>query len=225
MKAEYIAKKRIAAGCKVFLLLGLICIPAIQTQAQGREHRLVDHIEVNVAIPGGNDSLCTLKFLEEWVIDPQANSILKQVVEWDTCCSGFLGNLAVKNGTIPIRNISYEFHLLDPHLVASGNVAFPEPDSLDGPTRQLQEELIALITARNNFGDRYRLEDQLLSVIFHEEWSMDPASLEVTKRVRTIIPVIWQRRQTEAGDPVNDAETGLPVYYKNQLQQVNLRNP
>jgi hypothetical protein len=43
--------------------------------------------------------------------------------------------------------------------------------------------------------------------------------------VRAITPVIWQRRQTEAGDPVNEADTGLPVYYKNQMQQINLRNP
>lgn len=202
---------------RVLPLLGLLCLPAIymdaqsQEQVQVRKHRLVDFIEVNVAIPGGEDSLYILKFLEEWVIDPKQPSISKQVLEFD--------------GTIPLRNISYEFHLLDPHLVASGNIAFPEPDSMDGPTRQLQEELIALITARNNFEKRYRLEDQLLSVIFHEEWSQDPETFEVTKRVRAITPVIWQRRQTEAGDPVNEADTGLPVYYKNQLQQIHLRNP
>ncbi len=202
---------------RVLPLLGLLCLPAIymdaqsQEQVEDRKHRLVDHIEVSVAIPGGEDSLSTLRFLEEWIIDPKQASISKQVLEFD--------------GTTPLRNISYEFHLLDPHLVASGNIAFPEPDSMDGPTRQLQEELIALITARDNFNKRYQPKDQLLSVIFHEEWSQDPETFKVTKRVRAITPVIWQRRQTEAGDPVNEAETGLPVYYKNQLQQINLRNP
>ena len=204
-------------------LLGIFLSPAIQTwaqdpdqeqaqeQIQNQKHRLVDFVEVNVEIQGGQDSLYILKFLEEWVIDPKQTSISKQVLEFD--------------GTIPLRNISYEFHLLDPHLVASGNIAFPEPDSMDGPTRQLQEELIALITARDNFNERYQPKDQLLSVIFHEVWNQDPVTLKVTKRVRAITPVIWQRRQTEAGDPVNEAETGLPVYYKNQMQQINLRNP
>jgi len=210
-----ISKKVLLA--RVLPLLGLLCLPAIykhaqsQEQVQDRKHRLVDFIEVSVAIPGGEDSLYILKFLEEWVIDPIRPSVSKQVLEFD--------------GSISLRDISYEFHLLDPHLVASGNRAFPEPDSMDGPTRQLQEELIALITARNNSEKRYQLEDQLLSVIFHEEWSQDPGTFEVTKRVRALTPVIWQRRQTEAGDPVNEADTGLPVYYKNQLQQINLRNP
>ncbi len=202
---------------RVLPLLGLLCLPAIYMDAQSQEqvqdlkHRLVDHIEVSVAIPGGEDSLSTLRFLEEWVIDPIQASISKQVLEFD--------------GTISFRNISYEFHLLDPHLVSSGNRAFPEPDSMDEPTRQLQEALIALISARANFKQTYRLEDQILSVIFYEEWSQDPETFEVTKRVRAITPVIWQRRQTETGDPVNEANTGLPVYYKNQLQQINLRNP
>ncbi len=202
---------------RVLPLLGLLCLPAIymdaqsQEQVEDRKHRLVDHIEVSVAIPGGEDSLSTLRFLEEWVIDPIQASISKQVLEFD--------------GTISFKNISYEFHLLDPHLVSSGNRAFPEPDSMDEPTRQLQEALIALISARANFKQTYRLEDQILSVIFYEEWSQDPETFEVTKRVRAITPVIWQRRQTEAGDPVNEANTGLPVYYKNQLQQINLRNP
>ncbi len=218
-------------------LLGIFCIPAIQTEAQVvaqeqeravalvREHVLMDYVEVNMKIPGGTDSLCNLKFLEEWFIDPLQPSISKKVFEHDSACSDLWRNLAIKNGSISLRNISYEFQLLDPHLVASGNIAFPEPDSMDGPTRQLQEELIALITVRANFEERYQLEDQLLSVIFHEEWSQDPVTLKVTKRVRAITPVIWQRRQTETGDPVNEAETGLPVYYKNQMQQVKLRNP
>ncbi len=140
---------------RVLPLLGLLCLPAIYIDAQSQEqvqdlkHRLVDHIDVSVAIPGGEDSMSTMRFLEEWVIDPIQASISKQVLEFE--------------GTISLRNISYEFHLLDPHLVASGNRAVPEPDSMDEPTRQLQEALIALITVRANLKQPYQLDNQLLS--------------------------------------------------------------
>ena len=107
----------------------------------------------------------------------------------------------------------------------SGNIAFPEPDSMDSPTRQLQDQLIALVIARSNAGKRYRLSEQMLSVIFEEDWSINPTNLMVSKKVRAITPVIWQRRQTETGEPINEAETGLPVYYKLSLQPIPLRNP
>ena len=57
---------------RVLPLLGLLCLPAIYMDAQSQEqvqdlkYRLVDHIEVSVEIPGGEDSLSTLRFLEEW---------------------------------------------------------------------------------------------------------------------------------------------------------------
>ncbi len=190
-------------------LLAILFLPTIQTVAQ--KHRLVDYVEMKEEVQGGEDSLHILKFLEDWIIDPIHPSISKEVLEFD--------------GSLPFRNISYEFHLLDPHLLSSGNKAFSEPDSMDGPTRKLQKELITLVTARGNIEERYQLEDQLLSVIFHEEWRQNPETLQVTKKVRAITPVIWQRRQTEAGDPVNEADTGLPVYYKIELQQLSLRNP
>jgi hypothetical protein len=210
---------------RILPLLGLFCLPAIYVVAQGQSHHLVDHVEVNLEIPGQKDSLCLLTFLEDWVIDVEQTSISKRVLQWDSSCSTILRALPLKNGSVQLKNISYEFHLLDPHLVASGNRAFPEPDSMDEPTRMLQEELIALVSKLSDAGKRYPLTNQMLSMIFHEEWSMDPAALEVTKKVRGITPVIWQRRQTKSGDPVNEAETGLPVYYKMELQRLPLRNP
>ena len=71
---------------------------------------------------------------------------------------------------------------------------------------------------------RYDPDKQLLSVIFHEEWFMDPVSGQITKKVLGLTPVIWQRRLTTTGDPVNEAGTGKPVYYKNQLSRIELRN-
>ena len=109
--------------------------------------------------------------------------------------------------------------------MASDNRAFSEPDSMDGPTRQLQDQLIALVNARSDAGERYRLPEQMLSVIFEEDWSINSTNLVVSKKVRAITPVIWQRRQTETGEPINEAETGFPVYYKIELQQISLRNP
>ncbi len=250
MKQRYVAKKskmtggKVAAGKvapgKVTWLLGFFCLMAIparaqdqgieQTQDQDMKPRdqgyhLVDDVEITLEVPGQKDTVCKLRFLEDWFIDPRANSIQKQVVRWDSCCFEILSSLPTKNGSIPIKNISYEFHLLDPHLVASQNKAFPEPDSMDAPTRQLQDQLIALITARTSFEERYQLDQQLLSLIFHEDWSINPTNLVVSKKVRAITPVIWQRRQSETGEPINEAETGLPVYYKIELQQITLRNP
>ena len=225
MKQRYVTKKSKAAGGKVTCLLGFFCLMAIPVWAQDQGFHLVDDVEITLEVPGQKDTVCKLKFLEDWFIDPQANSIQKQVVRWDSCCIEILSSLPTKNGAIPIGNISCEFHLLDPHLVASRNKAFPEPDSLDGPTRLLQDQLIALVIARSDADKRYNLPEQLLSVIFEEAWSLDPENLQFSKRVHALTPVIWQRRQTEAGDPVNEAETGLPVYYKNELQQIILRNP
>ena len=238
MEHRYVKKKSKtartnAAGCKATWVLVLFCITTLPAWAQelgpgqppDRSYHLVDDVEISFAIPGQKDTVCKLRFLEDWFIDVQANSILKQVVRWDSCCFEILSSIPSKNGSIPIRNISYEFHLLDPHLVASSNRAFPEPDSMDVFTREFQAELVALISTRTHYEEMYQLDQQLLSVIFHEDWSLNPTNGMVLKKVRAITPIIWQRRQTEAGDPINEADTGLPVYYKIELKQITLRNP
>lgn len=181
-----------------------------------------------------------IKFQEHWNILPHKSHILKSVMKYsplihnaplastDTLQQRFtllIGQLPVEKGTIRWNNISYEFMLLDPHLTESGNRAFPEPDSMDVWTRKLQSDLIALIQSRSLAGKQYDYSDQLLSVLFHEDWMIDPVTREIDKKVVGITPVIWQRRKTTSGEPVNDAETGLPVYYKNRLHRIDLRNP
>lgn len=229
MEHRYVKKKSKTARCKVTWVFCLLCITALpawaQEQGPNPSYHLVDDVEITLELPGQKDTVCKPKFLEDWFIDTQANSILKQVVRWDSCCFEILSSIPSKNGYIPIRDISYEFHLLDPHLVASGNRAFPEPDSMDVFTRDLQAALVALISARSHYEDMYQLDQQLLSVIFHEDWTINLTNGMVLKKVRALTPVIWQRRQTEAGDPVNEADTGLPVYYKIDLKQISLRNP
>ena len=207
------------------MLAGLLCIPAFHALSQGQTHQLVDFVEVNIETPEGKDTLCIKNFLENWAIDPTGPSVSKRVLDYDTACSDLFNKLPLKNGSISIRNISYEFRFLDPHLVASGNRAFPEPDSMDGPSRQLQQEMVSLVSLHGNAGKMYDLSDQLLSVVFHETWSVDPATFAVSKQVRAVTPMIWQRRQTESGEPINEASTGLPVYYKIALRQISLRNP
>ncbi|MCD4709533.1 MAG: hypothetical protein K8R52_01695 [Bacteroidales bacterium] len=49
--------------------------------------------------------------------------------------------------------------------------------------------------------------------------------LKKRKNENGITPVIWQLRQTAEGEPVHDAETGFPVYYKLKLERIDLRNP
>jgi len=197
----------------------------VRNQLTDGIHDLVDFIDLALETPGGEDTLCNIKFREEWQILPEQHSISKEVLAHDSSCIDLLMDFPERNGSISLQNLSYEFHLLDPHLVLSGNIAFPEPDSMDLPTRRLQGDLIALISELSDAEKRYRLEDQLLSVIFYEDWFIDPHSRRITKMVRGISPVIWQRRKTIAGEPVNDGDTGLPVYYKIELERIDLRNP
>ena len=128
-------------------------------------------------------------------------------------------------GKIRLTDISYEFALLDPHTPGSEDRDFDGPAHMDHSTRKLQQELISLVKGRSAALGRADLDELLLSFYFHETWFIDPVSLQVTKKVHGITPVLWQRRKTTTGVPVNDAESGLPVYYKNRLHRIELRNP
>jgi hypothetical protein len=110
---------------------------------------------------------------------------------------------------VKIRKFSYEFELMDP---ASG-----EKNNLHDPISRLVKEHSPRARAHD-------LDKQLGSVRFREVWRMDPVTHEITRTVQEITPVIWQRRQTAEGEPVNDADSGLPVYYKSRLQPITLRN-
>jgi len=197
----------------------------VRTQVHDGVYTLVDFVDLNLVVQSKQDTLCTMEFLEEWTIRPREHSIVKQVLDLDSSCMALLRTLPERKGIVSIQDLSHEFNLLDPHLISSGNVASPEPDSMDLPTRKLQGDLIDLIQDLSSAANRYDLKDQLLSVIFHEDWSLDPGSRVITKKVNAITPVIWQRRQTVAGEPLNDGDTGLPVYFLIQLERIDLRNP
>ena len=197
----------------------------VQGQVQEEVFTLVDFVDVAPALQELGDSLCTMEFLEEWIIQPAEQTLLKDVLDQDSSCIPLLLNLPERMGKISLRNLSYEFVLLDPHLIASGNRAFPEPDSMDQATRRLQAKLIGLIENLSRTASQYPLKNQLLSVIFHEDWTLDTETRQITKSVWGLTPVIWQRRQSVSGEPINDGETGLPVYFKLQLESIRLRNP
>jgi len=67
---------------------------------------------------------------------------------------------------------------------------------------------------------KYDLKRNVFSVIFFERWSIDPETLYIDKRVNAIAPVLWQRRRSIEGQPFDDPDTGLPVYYKSILFRI-----
>ena len=98
-------------------------------------------------------------------------------------------------------------------------------DLTDQKASQLQETMIALINHRYSFPEVYNPQEQLLSVYFHEDWVIEADHQHVKKKVKGITPVIWQQRQTAEGEPLHDAATGYPVYYKLKLERIELRQP
>jgi hypothetical protein len=206
---------------------------------QEESFRVIDQVDLPVELGGGGPAGLYLELRENWTIFPEKPAIRKETVSFvvmdstgspDTGgerkqrLSEKLGHLPLSRGKVHLGGIEYEFYLLDPHLVGSGPEGFQEPDSMDSLTRELQAALIALVKGRSGNTDRYDLEEQLLSVRFFEEWIIDPVTLEINRQVDAIAPVIWQRRRTVEGEPVNEAGTGWPVYYKNSMATFYLRN-
>ena len=196
---------------------------------QDTTHHVIDFVDLPMDLVGKDpdpdkdrESAWYIEFQETWNISPERSFILKSVVKYtprdrnapasspDTLQLRFttlIRQLPVAKGTMRLRNISYEFMLLD-----------------HSKSRKLQRDLISLIQSRTPSGNRFDYQEQLLSVHFHEDWAIDPVTHEIIKTVHGITPVMWQRRETTTGEPVNDAETGLPVYYKIQLNRIYLRN-
>jgi hypothetical protein len=153
---------------------------------------------------------CSIEFREEWIIDPEGFSISKKVESFELPCEDSATAITLPRGEIRIRNFSFEFVFLD----------LPEKEAKD-----IQVAFLALISKRYSIPDVYDPSDQLLSVYFHEEWIIEPGHELFRKKVRGITPVIWQRRQTANGEPLPDAETGYPVFYKHSLDRIDLRQP
>lgn len=224
----------------LLLVLSIGSGALLQGWSQETRFRVIDQVDLPDALGGSEGSAQYLEFREVWVFNPDRPSIRKESstpvirdTQDTTSSPGDLlrmfgdrvRRLPVREGRVVLEDIRYEFNLLDPHLVGSGVEGFPVPDSMDEATRALQEALIAMVKKRSMNGERYNWEQEMLSVWFREKWSIDPATLEITRLVKSITPVIWQRRQTEEGEPVDEAGTGSPVYYKNSLRPVPLRHP
>ena len=192
--------------------------------AQEGQHRIIDFVEVPAELGNTGDSACFIEFREQWTF-LEKGSLIKEVTGFEFECSREQKDLSLPSGITRIRDINYEFMLLDPHVVESQNRAFSGPDSMDIYTRNLQADLIKLIQRQAPISPRYNLRKQLLSVYFHENWTLGPDTMGISKKVKAITPVIWQRRQTSDGEGVDDGESGLPVYYKTPLEKIVLRQP
>ncbi len=228
--------------CLILLLSGISYVGATY---QDTGHHVIDFVDLPLGkltngrvLNLGNNWL--LEFRETWDISPSQLFLRKSVHSYkpknrnnsqaspDSLQERFnslIRQQPATKGFVRIRNISYEFMLLDPHLLKSGNIAFPEPDSMDYWTRKLQKDLISLVKPKSSVSKHYNYNEQLLSVVFHETWFIDFSALKITKLVEGITPVMWQRRQTNAGEPLDDPDTKLPVYYKIKLDQIDIRNP
>ncbi len=194
------------------VVLFFLLVLGIPTPAwtQGQVYQVVDVIDLPPALSSRPGDSCRIEFREQWTIDVAGSMISKKVSDYGIICSDGTREVPGSGKPLRLKDISYEFFFLDPHLTA---------------TRELQAAIIALVDARFPVNKIYNLPAQLLSVHFHEEWVVAPAQGELRKRVEGITPVIWQLRQTAEGRPVNEAESGLPVYYKLELPRIDLRQP
>ncbi len=214
----------------IFTLLFLFHAGKAEPGIEGKDTtlKILDFIDLPCKWTGGDNGSWYLEFNETWVIPENLSGIGKRVESYTIHSTGqdttLKGNTSISLESILPASISYEFTVLDPHSPGSDNVAFSEPRSMDQYARDIQEVLTQLVLKGSPSAKEYDLKNQLLSVWFHEEWFLDPATGQITKKVHGITPVIWQRRLTEAGEPVDEADTGYPVYYKNQLFRIDLRN-
>jgi len=213
-------------GRLVQLMAGVLVV-AWGTVARGQDQtfRVRDRINLPVQLAGQEAPAWYLVFEGTWTVGAKGAFVTKTVDRYmvfdhqdpnadaDSLRTGFrdlVGATLSSRGRNRFTGITYEFLLRE------------DPDLAAHP---LQEALIPLIRTNSAMADHYDLESQLNSVLFHEEWHVDPVSWDITRKVTGITPVIWQRRKTKEGIPVNDAESGLPVFYKINLEQVTTRNP
>jgi hypothetical protein len=201
--------KKASAEIIIFL-----CLLALQTvrpvYAQENRYQVVDFIELPDELQINPDSLCSMEFREQWIVNAANFSITKKVDRYLVPCINAIGDITEGKGAERPFGVTYEFSFLDPH---------------NAPIQDLQKEFITMFNKRFPGQNQYDLQEQLLSVNFHEEWLIVPETNEIVKKVKGFTPVIWQKRQTVEGEAITDAETGYPVYYTLTLERINLRNP
>ena len=194
-------------GTFIVLLVVQAMFPVLAQENFFQMHLVTD---LPAELNPDNRASCRLELEEEWTIDAAGISISKTVESFTMHCADGTISLSPDEEVIRFRTISYEFSFLE------------LPDQM---AKEVQLAFIALINKRFPIPDVYDPPDQLLSVYFHEEWTIDPGKQEFTKKVRAITPVIWQLRQTADGEPVPDPDSGLPVFYKHKLERIDLRKP
>jgi hypothetical protein len=206
------------------LLRILLCLAGnitLTVCAQGDPYGVIDVVPLQLSTDGEHVRQVELKFRETWTVAPERGSILKEVTHWELVHPQDSGSFLALVEALPgsrerkrMDELSHEFMLVDPETRQKNNLHRP---------------LLELVSRQSPSAALYRLEDQLLSVVFMESWQLeqgaDGKGIRISKRVHELSPVIWQRRQTTAGEPVNDPETGLPVYFKLQLEPIALRSP
>jgi hypothetical protein len=192
------------------LLFLLVILAPEPVSAQTTEFQVLEFIDVPYELGYKQDTACQLEFREQWTVNPARSIISKKVNEVRISCAGETEDFSLPEKIVRLNAISYEFSFLDPHNVN---------------TSELQGNIISLILRHYPGYRTYNLPEELLSVYFHEKWILEPDKQTFTKIVEGITPVIWQQRKTVSGEPVNDAETGLPVYYIQELERIDLRIP
>jgi hypothetical protein len=199
---------------KIYYILIVPVLLAIQpvhnAAAQENVYELYDFMDLPSALKIHPDSSCTMESREVWTVDAQNFTISKKVDSYTVPCGNQIPRILSSGEEVRLKGITYEFSFLDPHQT---------------PIQSLQDDIVTMVSHRIPGKSLYNLSEQLLSVRFHEEWIFEPENQEIIKIVSGITPVIWQKRQTTEGEAVNDAETGLPVYYTLQLDRINLRHP
>ena len=196
------------------MLFSLLALQAFGlVVAQETIFQVSDVMDLPPELNPGELASCSLEFQEQWILNVAKSSISKKVDAYDVSCKDSTEVHGLPEGTVRLKNLSYEFSFLD--LM----------DLMDQRARKLQEALIALINQRYAIPELYNPPEQLLSVYFHEDWVFDADHQVFTKTVRGITPVIWQERQTADGEPLPDGDTGYPVYYKLKLPHIDLRQP
>jgi hypothetical protein len=195
----------------------LAFLPVSTAVGQEVSYQIVDIIDLPPELHITPDSSCLMEFHEQWILNSANLSISKKVMEYEVSC--------VIKESFRLREVSYEFSFPDAHHEMTAKEENKESGLIDSQVRDLLNHLISLIQAGKPIAEVYRPQEQLLSVYFHEEWILETKNQEFIKKVKGITPVIWQVRQTTDGEPIQDAESGLPVYYKTKLERIDLRNP
>ncbi|MEZ5071908.1 MAG: hypothetical protein R2751_13350 [Bacteroidales bacterium] len=133
---------------------------------------------------------------ENWIVLVKEQIVLKRNLDTRWTGGGEAFHPSLLHGR-RLEHMQNEFDLRDPSLE-------------DG----LRSALIALIQRQGAVHPPGLDESNIGSVLFQEDVVWEEQGLR--RNVTGLTPVYWQLRRTAEGEPVPDAQTGLPVYYKQE---------